>query len=209
VPLLREIATAQLAAGDTAGAATSWARAAGAGAGAALADSVRGEIGVRFARERWAADEAAARAELAARTRRAEVSRPVAGGLRLVDGAGAPAALRGSTAGQPTVVVFGKSGCGFSVRALPGLERMAARLARDGVRTVLVTDEAPSAELQGFFAARGYTGPVLFDPSRSTQAAFGSAGTPEYFVVDGAGTIRFEYSSLDELPGQVAALARR
>jgi hypothetical protein len=209
VPLLREIAAAQLAAGDTAGAARSWARAAGAGAGASLADSVREEIGARFAADRWAADEAAARTELAARMRRAEVARPVAGGLRLVDGAGAPAALRGSAAGRATVVVFAKSGCGFSLRALPQVERVAARLARDGVRTVLVTDEAPSADLQQFFAARGYSGPVLFDPSRSTQAAFGSAGTPEYFVVDGAGTIRFEYSSLDELPAQVAALARR
>jgi thiol-disulfide isomerase/thioredoxin len=170
---------------------------------------VREEIGARWTAERWAADEAAVRTELAARIRRAEVSRPVAGGLRLVDGAGAPAALRGSTAGRPTVVVFAKSGCGFSMRELPQLGRVAARLARDGVHTVVVTDEAPSAELQRFFAARGYTGPVLFDPSRSTQAAFGSAGTPEYFVVDGAGTIRFEYSSLDELPGQVAALAGR
>jgi hypothetical protein len=209
VPLLREIAAAQLAAGDTAGAARSWARAAGAGAGTSLADSVREEIGVRYAADRWAADEAAARNELAARMRRGEVARPLAGGLRLVDGAGAPAALRGSTAGRATVVVFAKSGCGFSLRALPQVERVAARLARDGVRTVLVTDEAPSVDLQRFFAARGYSGPVLFDPSRSTHAAFGSAGTPEYFVVDGAGTIRFEYSSLDELPRQVAALARR
>lgn len=208
IPLLREIATAQLAAGDTAGAASSWARAAGAGAGSALADSVRDEIGARFVADRWAAQVSAARAEFAARTRRAEISRPLAGGLRLVDGAGAPAALRGSAAGRPTVVVFAKRGCGFSLRALPRVERMAAELARSGVRTVLVTDEAPSEDLQKFFGGRGYTGPVLFDPSRSTHAAFGSAGTPEYFVVDGAGTIRFEYSSLDELPAQVAALAR-
>ncbi|HEY0153027.1 MAG TPA: redoxin family protein [Longimicrobium sp.] len=208
IPLLREIATAQLAAGDTAGAASSWARATGAGAGTALADSVRGEIGARFVAERWAGEVAAARAEFAARVRRAEISRPLAGGLRLVDGAGAPAALRGSAAGRPTVVVFAKSGCGFSLRALPRVERMAAELARSGVRTVLVTDEAPSEDLQKFFGGRGYTGPVLFDPSRSTHAAFGSAGTPEYFVVDGAGMIRFEYSSLDELPSQVAALAR-
>jgi thiol-disulfide isomerase/thioredoxin len=206
VPLLREIAASQLAAGDTAGAASSWALASGAGAGPALADSVREQIGARFVPERWAADVAAARAEFAARIRRAEVSRPLAAGLRLVDGAGAPAALRGSAAGRPTVVVFAKSGCGFSMRALPQLGRVAAELARSGVRTVLVTDEAPSEDLQKFFAGRGYTGPVLFDPSRSTHAAFGSAGTPEYFVVDGAATIRFEYSSLDELPGQVAAL---
>jgi thiol-disulfide isomerase/thioredoxin len=145
---------------------------------------------------------ATARAEIAARVRRAQVTRPVPAALRLVDGAGAPASLRG----RPTVVVFAKSGCGFSLRALPQVQRLSAEFARGGVRTVVVTDEAPSAELQAFFRGRGFTGPVLHDPWRSTHSAFGSSGTPEYFVVDAAGTIRFEYSSLAELPAQVEAL---
>lgn len=199
-PLLRGIAATQIASGDTAGAARSWARVAA--TGAQLADSVRARTGRHFQARRWAADVAAARAEMAARVRRAEVRRPLPASLRLADGAGVPATLRG----HPTVVVFGKSSCGFSVRSLPDLQRMADELARRGVRTVLVTDEAPTPELQRFFAGRGFTGSVLYDPSRSAQSAFGSAGTPEYFVVDASGVIRFEYSSLAELPAQVAAL---
>lgn len=202
--LLREIAGVQLAAGDTAGAVGSWARAAaGAEAPAALADSVRAWAGAHFDARRWAADVDAAREELGARVRRAQVSRPLPA-LRLVDASGAPAAL--AEVGEPTVVVFGSSGCGFSVRSLPELDAMAAGLRRAGVRTVLVTEEAPSAELGRFFAERGFSGTVLFDPGRASHAAFGSASTPEYFVVDAAGAIRFEYSSLPELRAQVAAL---
>ena len=200
-PLLRQIADAQLVAGDTAGAVRSWARTVP-GADDGFVDTVRERAGRHFQARRWAADVAAARAEIAARVRRAQVSRPLPAALRLVDGSGAPAALRG----QPTVVVFAKSGCGFSLRALPQVQRLSADFARGGVRTVVVTDEAPSAELQAFFRERGFTGPVLHDPWRSTHAAFGSSGTPEYFVLDAAGTIRFEYSSLAELPAQVEAL---
>jgi hypothetical protein len=190
-PLLRRVADLQIASGDTAGAVRSWARVAA--AGAELTDSVRARTGRHFHARRWAAEVAEARAGLGARVRRAQVRRAVLAGPRLANG-------------MPTVVVFGKSSCGFSVRSLPEVQRLSDELARRGVRTVLVTDEASTPELQEFFRQRGFTGPVVHDPSRSTHAAFGSAGTPEYFVVDAAGVIRFEYSSLDDLPAQVAAL---
>ncbi|HEX8361802.1 MAG TPA: redoxin domain-containing protein [Longimicrobium sp.] len=192
-PLLHRIADAQIAAGDTAGAVRTWARVAP-GAGDTLVDTVRERAGRHFQARRWAADVAVARAELAARVRRAQVSRPLPAGLRLADGA-------------PAVVVFARSGCGFSIRALPEVQRLADELARGGVRTVLVTDDAPTPDAESFFRQRGFTGPIVHDPTRATHSAFGSANTPEYFVVDAAGTIRFEYSSLAELPGQVAALS--
>ncbi len=47
---------------------------------------------------------------------------------------------------------------------------------------------------------------VLYDRQGETARALNSWGTPQYFVLDGSGRLRFAYTSLDDVPRQLAAL---
>jgi hypothetical protein len=135
------------------------------------------------------------------------VDRP-AGGLAAADVAGAATPAGSGIAGAAaTVVVFGRTTCGYTLHALPQIEELRERVRARGAKLVLVSEEEASPEVERRFREHGYRGTVLHDPQRGSHAAFGSASTPEYFVVDRSGRIRYEYSTLDELPRQVASLA--
>ncbi|HEU0016503.1 MAG TPA: redoxin domain-containing protein [Longimicrobium sp.] len=208
LPVLRRVADAQLAAGDTTGALLAFARiAADPGAAAAFADSVRAQTGARFHAERWAGAVAGARATLRERVLRGAVARPLAGPMALADAQGRTVELPALLASAPaTVVVFGASWCGYTRQALPGIHALAGRLAAEGARLVFITQEAPSESVETFFRAGSDAVTVLYDVRRASHSAFGSAGTPQYFVVDGGGRVRFQYGTLDEIPRQVAVL---
>jgi hypothetical protein len=206
--MLGEAAEGALAAGDTASALHAWARiATDLDDGGALADSLRRRAGPHFRVERWSGQVTEMRRLGLERTRRGQVDRP-AGGLAAADVAGAATPAGSGIAGAAaTVVVFGRTTCGYTLHALPQIEELRERVRARGAKLVLVSEEEASPEVERRFREHGYRGTVLHDPRRGSHAAFGSASTPEYFVVDRSGRIRYEYSTLDELPRQVASLA--
>ena len=71
----------------------------------------------------------------------------------------------------------------------------------------MVFDEGPSEELTDFLAKREVTLSVYHDMNGSAKDAFTNFGTPQYFVLDTEGRIRFDQvDGVAELIAQVAAL---
>ncbi len=202
---LQAVAALLLAAGDTAGAAVALARAAADPAAPAhAADSARVRLGGHGSAEAWAVRVADARRALDERVRRARVDRPLPVLALLADADGRPSALQDRLGAAPaTVVVFWASGCPFSRQAMPEVQRLHAR----GIPVIAITHEEPTPGVRAYLAEQGITLPVLFDPRRASHAAFGSAVTPQFFVVDSAARVRYEFSSLGEVARQAASLA--
>lgn len=97
--------------------------------------------------------------------------------------------LRGKSA---TVVVFVSFECPVSNTYVAGLNELAKTHAEKGVSVVLV---APTEEPRDAVAksAAGYklSIPVLIDAKKELAAGFTAAVTPEAFILDGEGTIRY------------------
>jgi peroxiredoxin len=199
----RSLGEARLSAGDTAGATRAFAAvAADPGDSRGSADSLRLAAGLDPAS--WAEAVAEARAEMLERmmaSARAEPLNPVS--LAARDGSEVELAERlGESA---TVVVHWSRYCGYSVQAMPRIADLAERLAEDGVPLLAVTRDPP-AEAEEYLTEGGFEIDVLYDTDGEAARALNSWGTPQYFVLDGAGRLSFAFSSLDELPRQVAAL---
>ncbi|WP_439631921.1 redoxin domain-containing protein [Gemmata sp.] len=98
-------------------------------------------------------------------------------------------ALRGKAA---TVVVFVSFECPVSNSYVAGLNELARTHAEKGVAVVLVcpTDDPREAVAK---AAAGFklTVPVLLDPKRELASGLGAVCTPEAFLLDGEGTVRY------------------
>lgn len=105
----------------------------------------------------------------------------------------------------PTVVVFWSRYCGFSVQAMPRIAGLSARLAAEGVQLLAVTGD-PISEAEPYLRENGWDIRVLFDTEGEAARALNSWGTPQYFVLDAGGRLRFAFSSLDDLPRQIEAL---
>ncbi len=80
---------------------------------------------------------------------------------------------------------------------------------------VAVTAETPSEELRAFIQQDKLDIPMYSDKWGEAGRVFQKFGTPMYFVVDGAGRIRFRYTTLRQVltesvvvgsAGRVAAL---
>lgn len=204
--LFRDVAEARLAAGDTAGAAELWAKAAvDPETAPAFADSARAWV-PSVDDDAWRALLRSSRHEMIARVVDGSIQRRLPASLAMTDAEGARRDLVRDLAGRITAVVFWSRWCGPALEALPGIQRMADRLAADGAHLVLVVEDPPSAELRSFFEEQGVSLQILHDTRREAQAAFVNFGTPAYFVVDEEGRLRFEYGSLRELLRQVAVL---
>lgn len=205
--LFREVAEARLAAGDTAGAVALWARVAvDPGTGAGFADSVRARTQERFDPERWRELSSRARAAMRAEALEDAVSRGLRGPVRLAGADGGMRPLDELTGGRPTVVVFWSRFCGYALDAAPELERLQRRLAERGVRVLAITTEPPSADYRAWAAEKAPAFPLYHDLHAEAARAFGNSANPQYFILDGEGRVRFEYTALDALERQVAAL---
>jgi thiol-disulfide isomerase/thioredoxin len=206
--LFRDVAEARFAAGDPAGALELWARVAvDPATSEAFPDSVRAHTGGGFDEARWLALTDRARGTMRNEVLADATRRSVRGRVRLVDVEGRTQSLDDLSGGRPAVVVFLSRGCGPAIEALPEIDRIAKRLSARGVRLVTVIQEKPDAEIRALFAERGLSLPVFHDSHRDAARAFEQYGTPQYFVLDETGRIRFEYTSLDALERQVAVLA--
>ena len=126
--------------------------------------------------------------------------------MRLNDVNGGRTTLAALTAGRPAVIVFWSRYCGFALQAAPRIQAMAEQLRQTGIPVIIVADEKPSSDLAAAMQTAGLRAPLYADGSREVAAGFNVFGTPSYFVLDGGGNVRFEYSSLADIPRQVAAL---
>ena len=108
--------------------------------------------------------------------------------------------------GTPAVVVFWSRFCGPAVEALPAITRLSERLRSEGVPLVLITDEKPSAEFEQFVADRGSGLAIYHDTRKEAALAFNKWGTPQYFVLDRTGRIRFAHHSVSRVPRQIQVL---
>jgi len=202
----RTLGEAQLAAGDTAGATGAFAAvAADPGASPELADSLR--LALTLDPEAWEEVIAEARDEMLERTMESASDEPL-GPVTLAARDGSEVELAERLGESATVVVHWSRYCGYSVQAMPRIADLADRFAEEGVPLLAVTRDPP-AEAEEYLTEGGFEIEVLYDTDGEAARALNSWGTPQYFVLDGAGRLTFAFSSLDELPRQVAALRAR
>ncbi len=92
--------------------------------------------------------------------------------------------------GKPRLLNVFASWCVPCVAEVPTLLQMQ----KQGVEIDGIAIHDHTADLQKFFAANGNPySRIGMDPESRTQIAFGSAGVPETFVVDGKGVIRHQH----------------
>jgi hypothetical protein len=141
----------------------------------------------------WEAATNAARAELHSSLRDRSKLKAVRGRPLLTDGDGNPRPLRDVTGGQPALIVFWNRECPGALEALPSIVQVAKRLTATGRAVILVNDGAASKDASTTLRMRGWTLPVYYDGRGMMAQAFNNFGTPSYYVLDGAGRIRFEH----------------
>lgn len=107
---------------------------------------------------------------------------------------------------RPAVVVFWSRWCAPSRAQMAALGSLSRQLAREGAALIPVTDEPISAAVRSFLEQMKVSVPVYFDREGVARRAFNQWATPEYFVVDSTGTVRFRESILSLLPAQAAVL---
>jgi peroxiredoxin len=171
-------------------------------------DTVASRFGSRFVPDEWQALLHEARREMHSRVSAGATARRLRAPVGLTDLAGVEHTLPTAAGGEVTVVAFWSRYCEPSLRQLPELQRLHARLREHGIRLLAVTQEAPSAELRAFLAERELELPVHSDSGREASRAFNQWATPSYFVLDRSGAIRFEYSRLDDVLRQAVVLSQ-
>lgn len=200
----RTLAQAHLNVGDTVGALRAFtAVAADPTTSIATADSLR--IAAGATRAAW--DEAVERAreEMVQRTLRS-ASNEAIDGATVELRTGTRAALEDLLGEEATVIVLWSRYCGYSVQAMPRIATLADDLATtQGVRLLAITRDSPE-QAEPFLEEGGWPIEVAFDTRGEAARALKSWGTPQYFVLDSAGRLRYAYSSLEELPRQLMAL---
>lgn len=203
----RALAEARLEAGDREGATEALAAvAADPATSSEAADSLRREVDADAATWRKAVERA--RSKMIERTlassRTEEPGGPVA-----VSPDGSRVRLDDRLGEEATAVVFWSRSCPYSRRAMPRIVERAEELAARGVPLLAVTGDAPEKAQEYLreedVRVEGGAHEVLFDVEGEVADAVGSWGTPQYYVLDGEGRLRFT-SSLDDLPRHVAAL---
>lgn len=198
--LFRRAAAAKLTAGDTLGASRLFALlASDPGSSSATSDSLRRVLGPSVDRMAWGRMVDSARASLPARVAEYAVHKRIPRSIRVARPDGTVADLMAVLRGRATLVVFFSRTCGFAVNALPRIEEIRRELARHGVSLVMVINEPPSAEFRRYASEQRMTAETYHDSWSEALRAFNAAGSPLYFVLDSAGAIRFEYTSLERV----------
>lgn len=198
------LAEARRAAGDIDGAARALA--------AVAADPMESEESIGSALPDWLADYqpewsgivARAEADMLERTL-AEADNQPLDEVRLDNRSGERVALEQLFGPEATVVVFWSRYCGPSSRAMPDIAALARTLSEQGVPLLAVTDDSSEAAME-FIESQALDVRVLFDTLGEAKLAFNAWATPQYFVLDGDGRLRFTYTELGALMRQVAAL---
>ncbi|HEX6938775.1 MAG TPA: zf-HC2 domain-containing protein [Longimicrobiales bacterium] len=179
-----------------------------------LADSMRVAEAVEFGRKSvgelgWDRAMSRARDRLALHMNLDATYRRIPSELVVLGSGGDPTTANAALAGHTTLVAFWSPMSAPAVAALPDIERTARLLRRHGVRMVGIyvgdlSDRASRAWQDAVPSA-----PLYFDPGFEAAAAFENWGTPEYFVVDQAGIIRFQHTTLEAAARKATTLVPR
>jgi peroxiredoxin len=153
----------------------------------------------------WEKAQARSRARMRDHFLATAISAPLPGPIPLRSATG-DTSLSGIAASRASVVVFWSRFCGPSRDQMSSLDSLAGRLADLGAVLVPVTREPITAEVQAFLRKQQVTVPVYVDASGAAQRAFDQWATPEFFVMDANGVVRYRHTSLDLVLAQVAAL---
>ncbi len=207
-PLARRAGDALLVAGDTNGAFALLARVAvDPGTATMAADSLGTNARRAIGAARWSSALSDAQGVMRSHFAATGVRDPLPKLLQLSDAEGRVTDLSRLSAGRVSVVTFWSRYCGPSRQQLPLLDSLRARLARRGMALVPITVESPTAEVVAFLRESKINVPVYFDWTGVARRAFGQWATPEYYVVDGRGRVRFRHGTLDAVLSQAAIVA--
>ena len=101
------------------------------------------------------------------------------------------------------VVAFLGVDCPLARLYAPRLEEMAAEFAEKGVALVAIDSNRQDSvtDLAGFAQRYKLTFPVLKDPNNKVADQFGAQRTPEVFLLDSAGVVRY-HGRIDDQYGQ-------
>jgi hypothetical protein len=205
--VLRSIARALLARGDTNAALQSYARVvADPGTPATLRDSIDAIV-THAGAGNWAQLVSNATQEMRQSVLQRAAPRSLSGPVRFMTRSGETRRLTEVVSNQVTVLMLWSPYCVPSMERLHDLDLLRERLAPQGVQVVTVVDQPFSKDLeQALRVQRAGQLPVLYDFRGDARRAFTSFGTPDYYVLDSSGRLMFAHSRLEELPRQVAAL---
>lgn len=204
--LFRRAADLHLRIGDTAHAIPLLARASSDPSLTATADSINA-LGRRLAGEsRWDTLTARARQAMVENQLSRSIRRRLAEPIVVADADGRKVTLRDIAGGRAVVVAFWSRFCGPSRQQMAQLDSLGARLARQGAVLVPVSDESPSAGTAAFLKEQRVRTPAYYDVSGTASRLLNNFGTPQYYVFDADGVLRFQRSTLDAVLSEVVAL---
>jgi hypothetical protein len=206
--LFRRAAPALLALGDTADALSVAARVvADPGTLAPAADSLARRGVSMIGEAQWNALVAEQRQSMRTHFLTAATRMVLPQDIALHDAANHPTTLRQLTRGRVSVVTFWSRHCAPSRQEMSRLGNLRTQLDERGMSLVPITGEAPSTEVTDYLAKNPVGSPVYFDVTNAARRAFGQWATPEYYVLDARGVVRFKHSTLDLVLAQAVSLA--
>jgi hypothetical protein len=127
---------------------------------------------------------------------------------RLQTADGAAQRLGAVLGGRVGVITFWSRFCPPSLQQVALLPTLAHRLDSAGVAVVAITAEAPSPEVRAYVASTKLDIPIYHDTWGEAGRAFQTFGTPQYFIVDDRGRIRFRYTTLEKALTQAVVLTK-
>jgi thiol-disulfide isomerase/thioredoxin len=205
--LFVRVARAERDVGDIRGAVLLLARAAAdPAAPPGLRDTARAWTQGQLSDSTWRFELAGGRRTMTDRILDGAIDRALPDHVRLTTLDGRETDLHTAAAGRPTVVAFWSRYCAPSAQQLPALALLAKRLDSLGVSLVSVTSEPPSTDLRAYLVQRHLEIPVFVDTHREARLAFHQFATPQLYVLDGRGRLRFELSGVQDVITQAAVL---
>jgi len=166
------------------------------------ADSLRDTVGAEPAE--WTEAVAAATTRMLGQTL-ATSRQDTLPAIRVTARGGGAADLADYFGESGSVVVIWSRYCSHSDRAMPSVAALAAELKAEDVALLAVTRD-PIEEADAFLEEGGWDLQVFFDTQGEAARALNSWGTPQYFVLDGEGRLRFPFSSLRTIRRQMVSL---
>lgn len=97
--------------------------------------------------------------------------------------------------GKVLVLTFWASWCSPCLRELPHLQALHEAYASDdriGVLAINIGESEPEPIATRFWESTSYTMPYAYDRTTFIYATFGATAIPATYIIDGAGTIRYE-----------------
>jgi hypothetical protein len=208
-PRYRTVAAKALTLGDTVQAIEAFAHvAADPATVASFADSVRTLVGPRFDAQSWKQLVSGATAEMKRRML-ARAERTALPNVSITDARARSRRLSELVDGRPTLVAFWSMYCFYSLAQHAELAATAHRLATLGYNTVAITNGRLDSATLDTLAAHKWDFPPYRDGNNEARVAFAQFGTPEYFVLDGKGRVRFRLTTLANAPAQLVSVDDR